>query len=149
MKNITFKNLAQKYQYENGIAGVKTVAFGNFFLLVIILIGVSGKIAIPSIAFFSLISGLLIFLGNLFYGWTSPKINFLFLLIYTLLVVVELSVLGIPEAVIISNNGLSKGFFLEIMLYMVPFIYLGVRITLIIPLLIIWYRSLKLIRVKN
>ncbi len=144
MKAITFKNLAEQYQFENGIAGVKTVAFGNLFLLVLILVGTGEKVGFMSHGFFSLISGLIIFLGILFYNWSNAKINFGFLLIYTIILLVELYFIGIPAQLMADGLELGKGFLLGIFVYMVPYIYLGIRITCIIPLVIISYRAKKL-----
>ncbi len=144
MKEITFKNLAEQYKFENGIAGVKTVAFGNFFLLVMILTGTGEAVGFLTHGFFSLIAGSVIFLGVLTYNWANPKINLAFLFVYILILLVEVSILGIPEQLMNSRGNFSKGIFLEMLVYMVPFIYIGVRITCILPLAIMYYRSRKL-----
>ena len=111
MKEITFRNLAEQYKFENGIAGVKTVAFGNFFLLIMILTGTGEAVGFLTHGFFSLLAGSVIFLGILTYNWSSPKINLAFLFVYVLILIAELHILGLPAPLINPGGGLSKGFF--------------------------------------
>ena len=144
MKAIAFKNLAEQFRFENALAGVKTVAFANFFLLVIILTGTGEPVGFLSHGFFSLLSGSMIFLGTLSYNWSNPKINLSFLFVYMVIFFVELLLIGIPEQLLSSSGRISKGFLFDMVLYMLPFIYLGIRITCILPLLMIYYRSRKL-----
>ena len=145
MKEIVFRNLAEQFRFENAMAGVKTVAFGNFFLLVMILTGTGEAVGFLTHGFFCLIAGSVIFLGTLTYNWSNPKINLIFLFIYILILIVELYILGIPERLMTPGRGLSKGFFFDMVVYMVPFVYIGIRVTCILPLMIIYYRSNKLL----
>jgi hypothetical protein len=144
MKEMAFKNLAEQYKFENGVAGVKTVAFGNFFLLVMILTATGESVGFMTHGFFSLIAGSVIFLGTLTYNWANPKVNLIFLFVYMIILFAELLIFGIPEPLLVTSRGLSKGFFFDMVLYMIPFIYIGVRITCILPLVIIYYQSRKL-----
>ncbi len=146
MKKLIFKNLTEQFQFESAMAGVKTVAFGNLFVLLLILVGNSGKIEWISIGSFCGMSGGLILVINHFYNWARPTINLLVLLIYILILILELNILGIPTPLTESSayNYYGKGMLLEMALYLVPFIYVGIRTVLIIPLVIIYYRALKL-----
>ncbi len=144
MKEIAFKNLAEQYKFENGIAGVKTVAFGNFFLLLMILTGTGEAVGFLTHGFFSFIAGSVIFLGVLTYNWANPKINLAFLFVYILILMAEFSILGLPEPLMNPSRGYTKGFLFDMLVYMVPFIYFGIRITCILPLAIMYYRSRKL-----
>ena len=148
MKEIAFKNLTEKFQYESAIAGIKTVAFGNLFLLLLILVGNSGKIGLFSIGTFCLISGAFILIVHNFYNWTRPKINLLVLILYVIILAVELQLLGIPAPLIEPGKFHGKGTLLYMAMYLVPFIYIGIRIALILPLMIMYYRALKLDRSK-
>jgi len=143
MKNITFNSLSDKFKFENSVIAVRMVSFGNLLLLVLVLVGNLGTITFPSVAFFCLTSGLLVLPLNFFYDWTNHKINLFILLSYMLILILEIWSIGIPKP-LIETTGISKGIFLEMILYIVPFCYIGVRVGFIIPLIIIWVRSWRL-----
>lgn len=66
-----------------------------------------------------------------FYGWSNFWVNLSWVVAYGALLVFEWLAFGLPESPIKASNGatVSKGFLLEITLHFVPWVYVGLRVT--------------------
>jgi len=79
------------------------------------------------------------------YNWKSQAINVLAVLFYAAGCVLEFSSLGLPSSPLSNQEGtISKGFLLTIIMESLPFIYAGIRVFLVIPLLLLLFRRAKL-----
>lgn len=129
------------YQFENKKGGLKAVIFGNTLLFVLAFFGNFNNFHISPFALMSLISALLVFGINRVYNWKNAMTNFKIVSAYLLIFIFELILFGIPNSIMEINAGISKGIFMEILFYIVPFVYTGIRIALVIPLVMIYLVS--------
>ena len=83
---------------------------------------------------YCLASFIIILIFKLSYSWENPALNWFICAIYFLIILAELFFVGLPKQAIPHDQGMSKGIFLDILLGLVPFIYTGLRILSIIPL---------------
>lgn len=132
------KHLSKKvteYLFEKRVAAVKATFVGNLIMATIILLdGIKNFTEVPQ-AQFCLYSGLFVLIVFLKYQWKNPDFNWFVAGIYFIGVVMELILIGFPEPLIsMTTNGLSKGIMFEIVMLIVPYVYMGLRAGLVIPL---------------
>lgn len=94
----------------------------------------------------NLILAILFFIGIKLNNWQSHQLNLCFLFVYLVLLLGEWLFLGIPGYTIGFHQGtvVSKGVLLEFIGGLLPFIYVGMRIFLVIPLIMITVSSHRL-----
>ena len=133
MKNESKK--VTEYLFEKRVTAIKTTFVGNLMMATIILLdGIKNFTEVPQ-AQFCLYSGLFVLIVFLKYNWKNPDLNWLMAGVYIIGVVLELFIIGFPEPMITMNpNELSKGVGLELMILLIPYIYMGLRAGLVIPL---------------
>jgi len=86
----------------------------------------------------------LVLLGAHFlYDWTSPAINILFTVLYLVFLFYEFYAFGIPQASPKSDSYISNGVFMEMFLWGLPYVYIGLRVGLVYPLIKIYLSSRK------
>jgi hypothetical protein len=74
-----------------------------------------------------------------FYHWQNNWLNLFLSLTYLALLLFEYQVLGFPGTAMdinTDNYQVSKGVFMDIFLWILPGIYIGLRLCLVIPLLL-------------
>jgi len=95
---------------------------------------------------FSLLSGILILTLVLFYDWKNALVNLAIVITYLAFFIMELVLVGIPSNPMPPSSGFSKGMLLDLAMIFVPWIYMGLRIAFIIPLIQVALSSYKLIQ---
>lgn len=81
------------------------------------------------------------------YHWRTPKLNTLILILYFSIALAEFFYLGLPGYDYVNhiNDGeISKGIMFEYLLWLTPLAYFITRLTLGIPLIILWSLDRKL-----
>ena len=134
---MTTKHRIAKYQFQDGLQALKTVIATNILFAVMLIMQDWTQLLSGSRMYICLLSALLIIIANSFYKWDSLKINIVIALIYVLLFLVEYLVIGAPNNLITMDSGVSKGILLELMIGIIPYVYMTLRIVLIIPILLL------------
>ncbi len=134
---MTTKHRIAKYQFQDGLQALKTVIAANILFAVMLIMQDWTQLLSGSRMYICLLSALLIIIANSFYKWDSLKINIVIALIYVLLFLVEYLVIGAPNNLITMDSGVSKGILLELMIGIIPYVYMTLRIVLIIPILLL------------
>jgi hypothetical protein len=70
-----------------------------------------------------------------FYEWQNSFFSQFLVFFYALSLFIEFFAFGLPPSLMPFNHTLSKGILLEIFVSLMPFVYLGFRIFLIVPLI--------------
>jgi len=133
------------YKFEDDKSMIRSVIAGNLILAILFLVGDWFAILRDFRTQICLLSGILFLIANMCYSWESPKMNMMLLLIYLVIFLIEIIYLGIPESPISFNqNRLSKGAMFEMFLGFLPYLYIGLRIALILPIIQILLSSKKI-----
>jgi len=126
------KSIAQ-YQLEDSIRGINAIWVGHVLIVFFYLLGgLTGSFSSPHF-WFSLITAF-IFLGRkVFYNWKDLNINVSLVAVYLISFILEFGIFGLPALLMEMAGG--KGFMLELMVAMIPGLYIGIRFMLLIPLI--------------
>ena len=92
----------------------------------------------------SLLSAILIFVLVLFYDWENNIANLTIVAIYLGLFMLELFLVGIPENPLPANQSHGRGLLLGLIIMFVPWIYAGIRLAMILPLIQVTLASFRL-----
>ena len=139
------RNSIEEYKFEDDKALIQGLIVGNIMLALIFLVGDLNLIISDLRTQLCMISGLFFLIIHKYYEWKSPKVNVVFMLIYLLIFMIEFLYIGIPESAIrFDENRLSKGAMLEMFIGFLPYLYIGIRLALIFPLIQIIFSSKKL-----
>ncbi len=124
--NTTIKH----YRFYDAKRGMLAVAVLHFLLGIMLWFSV-GNPEMPSIRpYFCLFVAISCYLIYKYYNWSDNRYNILCLLGYGLVLVGEWQWLGIPESIVKSPVGIeeSKGFLVDIVFNLLPFVYVGLRV---------------------
>lgn len=133
------------YQFGRDLPKVKASVLGNLLLLLVFLIHFSNNQAISTHAFYCLGSALFVGTIYFFYNWKNPAFNLLIIGFYLIIFVIEMFTLGIPESPLpIERYGIGKGALLDLAMFIVPYLYAGLRLGFVVPLIQIYMLSKKL-----
>ena len=142
MKTSIAKKIAE-YKFQEDLKTVYATPIGHLCLFSCFAFPQIAVVLTSPFAKFSLIIAILFFIGLKLNNWQSHQLNLYFIFVYLFLLVGEWFLLGIPGYTIGFHKGtvVSKGVLLEFMGGLLPFIYVGMRIFLIIPLILITISS--------
>lgn len=143
MKTTNEKMLAN-YKFENKKRTIKVAILGNVVLFVLCFFANFSSFQINPFAVSSLISAVLIFGISKAYSWKDHEANLVILALYISIFMFELILLGIPNPVMEISKGSTRGLFMEILFYILPFTYTGLRIALAFPLINVYLASKEL-----
>lgn len=135
--NTTINPLKQ-YQAEDRHTALRTAMLFYLLLGFILLFPNLSGWATNYNAQLCLFSGgfFLLFVG--YYDWKNRFLNLTLALIYATLLYCEHQTLGFPGMAVYTDAAsldISKGMFLDLFLWLLPSVYIGIKILLIIPLL--------------
>lgn len=135
-----------KYHFDNAKATIRATIGGNFILSILFtLTNLTGGNFLANPFFqISFITALGILILNKLYNWENATINISVICCYLLVYLIEFLIHGIPAPVTIVSRGFSKGILLDMVLLVVPLLYVGMRIMLVFPILHTHLRSRKL-----
>ena len=131
-----------EYKFEGVAHYPKAVVVVNLILFsILFILGVEYILQNPY-TWFSLLSGIGVFLFCLLYNWRTPYKNALITLLYASLVIIEFVIFGFPDSPVqISSRTISKGIMLDLGVGILPYIYFGLRAGGIVCFLPVWWYS--------
>jgi hypothetical protein len=89
---------------------------------------------------YSLSSSLSLLLLYLVYNWKDLFMNGSIALLYLLIFIAEWYFHGIPGQAIEPEDNMGKGIFMDILLAIIPYLYIGLRLLLVLPIIgVTWY----------
>ncbi|WP_026231647.1 hypothetical protein [Neolewinella persica] len=128
------------YQREDALAQVNTVIGGHLILGTLALAGNNFQFADSPHAVYCLVTAVVVFAVNMMYAWDKFKVNWAIVFAYLLYTISEFVTYGFPASMLEFAGGYSKGAMLDGIMYIVPFVYTGVRFALVLPLVAVaWY----------
>ncbi len=145
MKTSIAKKIAE-YKFEENLKTVYAIPLGHFCIFSCFAFPKITDILTSPHAGLNLIIAILFFIGFKLNNWQSHQLNLCFTFVYLLLLLGEWLFLGIPSYTIGFHQGsvISKGALLEFFGGLIPFIYMGMRIFLVIPLIMMTISSHRL-----
>ncbi len=134
----------QQYQFENTFSYIKAIAATHFILWLIFMMGevraaLQNPHAVICLSIFLLVLALV-----WQYNWKNPEWNLLVAGIYLTSLVLEWLWWGLPASAAEPYDYMSKGVMLDVFLILVPFIYAGLRVLMIFPLINIYFQARKM-----
>lgn len=145
MKTSIAKKIAE-YKFQEHLKIVYATPVGHLCLFSCLAFPKITAILTSPFAAVNLILAILFFMGIKLNNWQSHQLNLCFIFVYLLLLLDEWLFLGIPNYTIGFYQGrvVNKGVLLEFFGGLLPFIYVGMRIFLIVPLIMITVSSYRL-----
>lgn len=139
--NHFYNNPITQYKIEDAIQSINIIPLGHFvFLLCFFPMGMANPRLFVSLGIVLLFWGL-----KKYYTWQSSSVNLVLIFVYLAVVLIELVIFGFPSILLdISNNGLSKENIFGILIAMLPYVYVGLRVVLVFPLLSVFFLNLGL-----
>lgn len=129
-------------RFEEDRAAIKSVFIFNLLFAALYCFCWRSDLFITSRLLICLITGLAFLVISYIYDWRSVVGNLYLVLLYIILLFTEYFWLGVPTGVgLVFSNQVSKGVLLEILIAMIPYLYIGIKIFLIIPLIKICFSS--------
>lgn len=135
--NRTTKHRIAKYQFQDSVQAAKTVIAANFIFATLLVMQDYIHVFSGARVYICLLSAGMTLIAHLYLKWESFKINMVIVLIYLSLFLFEYFYVGTPNNLVAMDRGLSKGIMLELMIGIIPYLYMTLRILLIIPLLLL------------
>lgn len=133
-------NVILKYSFEDSKIAIRLPIVINFIIAAFLIIFDRNN---PYLIYcFS--SAILVLAFYLLYSWKEPSLNFLVTMLYLLIFFAELIFEGLPKQALEPEGDISKGIFLDLSLFILPYIYVGLRFLAVIPLFRVTYLSYKL-----
>lgn len=91
---------------------------------------------------YSLSSALILLLLYLVYPWKKAYANGAIAILYLIIFVAEWSFHGIPGQAVEPEQNMGKGILMDMLLAMIPYLYMGLRLFVVFPLLqVTWYSN--------
>jgi len=138
-----YSNYLAKTEFTESYRYLIIGAIGNLLLMLLLIAPTEFTFLESLHAQFSLFSAIYILLIQRFFNWRNQQINLILLGFYVLILIVEMSVLGLPKCILQPKEQLSKGFLLQLMIGLSPIIYSIARLLTSIPILILIYKRWK------
>lgn len=136
------------YNFQDNLKTVYATPVGHLCLFTCFAFPQVTAVFTNPFAILSLIIAILFFIAIKLNNWESHQLNLCFLFVYLFLIILEWLFLGIPNSIIgYHQGGVSKGMLLEFAGGLMPLIYVGMRIFLIIPLILITISSFRLSKI--
>jgi hypothetical protein len=127
-------NRIQKYQREDALVQVGSVIGGHLIIGFLALAGNHYQFAGSPHAVICLAIAVMVFSANKLYSWNSTVLNWSLVIGYLVLTTAEFAVYGLPASMLEFRETYSKGAMLDGIMYMVPYIYAGIRFGMVLPL---------------
>lgn len=143
MKNRA-KKLVDYYKFNDDKNMIKVLIVSNLFFSILLSLPDLSNYATDLRIQICLFSGLF-FLGIYkYYDWRTHAINVLAMLFYLFLFLIEFLYLGVPSSLLNISQVLTKGVMFEMLVSILPYVYMGIRMAIILPLIKILYSSIVL-----
>jgi len=142
--NFAFRLLTSKFNEHRQL--IKTTIVGNLLLVVPFLFNDLKFLWENLHVQFSILSALFILILYLFYDWKNSMVNLVIVVSYLGLFAMEYFIAGIPTNPMPPTQGIGKGILLDLLMMFVPWIYMGLRLSFIIPLIQVSLSSIKLLK---
>ncbi|MEM6380619.1 MAG: hypothetical protein AAF705_20720 [Bacteroidota bacterium] len=123
------------YRFEDHKNSIGIIVLLNLMFAFIFILSANASLFHQPRAWICLISGGAFVLLKLLYHWTSVSFNFICAGLYATSVILELFFWGIPERPVDFHRGFSKGAMLDLFIGLMPYIYVGLRLLSISPLI--------------
>jgi hypothetical protein len=127
-------NRILEYRREDALAQVNAVIGGHLILGVLALVGNDYQFADSPHGVYCLAISAIVFGVNRMYEWDKFALNWAIVVASLLYTIAEFVTYGFPASMLEFSESYSKGSLLDGVMYMVPFIYAGIRFALILPL---------------
>ena len=138
-----------KYRFEDDRRATLSVGIFNLIIAVFIVLGMFPKIQFDIRAVLCICTGITFLLLYKYYDWKSSITNWTIAILYLVLFILEFIHLGTPGNIIEFNyNRISKGVMFQMMIGILPYLYMIVKIGIILPLVNIIYSSQKVNRLS-
>ncbi|MEZ4993092.1 MAG: hypothetical protein R2824_21895 [Saprospiraceae bacterium] len=135
----------KRYRFEDTRRLIRGTIFGNLILAIILILPNINNLWESTHVHMCLITAVGVFVVNRIYDWKSSRANLVILGLYLLLVFLEYMIAGLPSAPVqidVNNHRISKGIMFDLVVIILPALYLAARIFLSISLLwIVKYSS--------
>ena len=92
-------------------------------------------------------TAILFFLIHYLYDWSSSSINVSFFILYLALVGIEYLIIGMPESG--ATFQLGKGILFNIVIFVFPIIYIGIRVGCALSILLLEYKKISLDKIRK
>ena len=132
------QNRIARYHYQDRVQNLYTTVVGTFLLGIVLLMPDFNAIFQNSRALICLTTAAIFFTFIKIYNWRVLVTNFLLVGFYLALLAFEFFQLGFPGSPVNydwSSYEVSKGVMFDIFVAALPSIYIGIRLLLVIPLL--------------
>ena len=136
MKTIRSQKIAE-YKFQDSQRIVYSIPVGHLLLVIAFTLPGASTIFTNPFALSYGLTAILFFVSIKLNSWQSHHFNLLLIFVYILIFFGEWILFGIPTSLITSNQtfSVSKGVLLQIISDMMPYIYVGMRLFLVIPLI--------------
>lgn len=129
-------------RFEDDRAVTKSVFVFNIIFAALYCFCLHSELFLTSRLLICLMTGLVFLVLFYIYDWRTVAVNLYLVLIYIFILLSEYFWLGIPAGVgLVFSNHVSKGVLLEILIAMIPYLYIGIKVGLVIPLIKICFSS--------
>lgn len=140
----TKKSIAQ-YQFEDSIKGINAIWVGHILLVMLYILGGFTWFYTSPHFWFCLVSALFFLGRTIFYDWNDSKINIALMIVYLISWGIELGFFGLPSPLMEFSSEMNKGIFLDVIVALIPAIYMGLRLVLVIPLIHLVHKQNKVL----
>lgn len=141
---MNWKTQYYKEDFKSAITASYSVIIGHLMMVPFFYqLDIPNFLANPRIQLIG-ITILLIFLCLKTYNWKKRDINIGIISLYAIALFFEIGYLGFPNTGLESSNKITKGIFFDMLVSLAPFLYVGLRAALILPIFSIEYQRRKL-----
>lgn len=149
MTNSEFKTrkLIEKNRFNDDRTLVKSVFISNFIFAILFCMAHGTPMFSVYRMLISLVCAILFISFYFLYDWQSTHVNLSLIFLYLMIFLFEFILFGVPVGVTIFEGGeISKGILFDLVMGILPFVYLGLKVCLIYPLIKICYSSRMMLR---
>lgn len=134
--NPTIQKKIQEYRFEDAKQQIYAVIAGNVLLLLLMLFFPGFKFNLSPRSQILLFTSIVYGIAIIGYDWKFQPVNIFLIVFYVGVWAFELLALGLPDYIVdYTNYTISKGIMLDLFIWSLPAIYIGLRLVLVIPLL--------------
>lgn len=135
----------KRYRFEDSRRLINGTILGNLILGIILILPNRNSLWESTHVHLCLITAAALFVVNRVYNWKSSRTNLMILGLYLLVVFLEYMIAGLPSSPVqldVNNHRISKGIMFDLVVIILPALYLAARVFLSISLLwIVKYSS--------
>lgn len=125
----------QQYRFIDSKAGILSTAATHLLASVILFMEQSDSILSAGRGLLCLGVALALFVLHQIYDWLQLEKNLFIITVYCGIILFEYAQFGMPQPVMVMASGYTKGFMMAFFIQMLPWIYVGLRISSIYFLL--------------